>query len=169
MADFAVYPLPPTDHVSEGETAPDFTRPLVTDEGWEDVALSVLVDGGHVLLVFYPMDGGGKSIYTWTEISDRDWGDGDLTVVGLSISTPFDHVRFIEERDLEYGLYSDPQNGVAEEYGVVHDLHGMEGMAEPRPAVFLLDEDLTVTYAWIASEWPETPPYDEIEGELARR
>ena len=169
MADFPVYDLPQADPVAVGDPAPDFTRPLVTDEGWEDVALSDLAAGGGVLLVFYPMDGGGKSIYTWREIAGRDWGDDSLAVAGLSISTPFDHVRFIEDRDLQYPLYSDPQNGVADEFGVVHDLHGMAGMAEPRPAVFLLEEDLTVSYAWVASEWPETPPYDEIEDELAQR
>lgn len=169
MADFPVYELDPADHASEGEAVPDFTRPLVTAEGWEDVALSELAGDGSVLLVFFPMDGGGKSIYTWREITRRGWGDEDLTVVGLSISTPFDHVRFIEERDLDYALYSDPQNEIAEAFGIVHDLHGMTGMAEPRPAMFLLDEDLTVSYAWVATEWPETPPYDEVEHELDGR
>ena len=168
MADFEVFPLPETDHVTVGETAPDFTRPLVTDEGWRDVPLSELAAGGTVLLVFYPMDGGGKSIYTWTEIAERGWGNDDLSVVGLSISTPFDHVRFVEERDLPYALYSDPQNRVADSFGVVNDLHGMAGLEEPRPAVFLLDENLAVEYAWVASEWPENPPYDEIEDAIGR-
>lgn len=169
MADFPVYELGPASHPEEGETVSDFTRPLVTAEGWEDVALSELAADGSVLLVFFPMDGGGKSIYTWREISSRGWEDDDLTVVGLSISTPFDHVRFIEERDLDYALYSDPQNGVAETFDIAHDLHGMAGMAEPRPAMFLLDQNLTVAYAWVATEWPETPPYDEVEDALDDR
>ncbi|MFB6155517.1 MAG: redoxin domain-containing protein [Haloferacaceae archaeon] len=160
---FDVVDLGETDHVAEGETAPDFTRPLVSADGWENVALSALAADGRVLLVFYPLNWGGKSVYTWNEIRDRDWGGDDLTVVGVGVSQPFDHVRFIEAREMDYALYSDPQNGVAEAYGVVHDLDGMAGVSEPRPAVFLLDSTLTVEYAWVATGWPERPPYDEIE------
>jgi len=185
MPDFEVASLPETDHVEAGELAPDFTRPLVGDEFWEDAALSELTDDGPVLLVFHPMDGAFPATYVWNEIRDREWGseaqrasdasgdaasDGrDLTVVGLSISDPYSHKRLIEERGIDYRLFSDPQNGVAEEYGVVHDLDGMAGVSEPRPAVFLLDEDRTVEYAWVAQQWPDFPDYDEIEAAIADR
>ena len=169
MGDFELVPFPASDHPVEGERAPDFTRPLVTEEYWEDVALSDLAgEAGAVLLFFYPLNWGGKSMYWWKEIQGRGWGDDDLAVVGIGISQPFDHQRFIEARDLGYPLYSDPANGVAERYDVVHDLDGMAGIEEPRPATFLLDEDLTVAHAWVADEWPEAPPYDEIESALER-
>jgi peroxiredoxin len=42
----------------------------------------------------------------------------------------------------------------------------MAGVAEPRPAAFVLDGDLTVTYAWVATEWPEFPDYDAIEAAI---
>jgi peroxiredoxin len=42
----------------------------------------------------------------------------------------------------------------------------MTGIAEPRPAAFVLDEDRTIGYAWVASEWPEFPDYDELESAL---
>ena len=167
MPDFEVVHLPETDHVTESETAPDFTRPLVNDEFWEDASLSDLTDDGRVLLVFYPMDGAFPATYIWSELRDRAWDrDHDLTVVGLSISTPYEHETFIEERGIDYDLFSDPQNGVAEEYGIVNDLDGMHGVSEPRPAVFLLDDERTVEYAWVASEWPDFPDYDEIEDAL---
>ena len=167
MPDFEVIDLPEADHVEEGDTAPDFTRPLVNDEFWEDVSLSELTDEGRVLLVFYPMDGAFPATYIWNELRDRAWDDDhDLTIVGLSISTPYEHATFVEERGIDYDLFSDPGNGVAEEYGIVNDLDGMHGVAEPRPAVFLLDGDRTVAYAWVASEWPDFPDYDEIEGAL---
>jgi peroxiredoxin len=166
MGDLSV-DLPPTDHVDVGDAAPDFTRPLVSAEGWEDTSLSELAAGRRVLLVFYPLNWGGKSVYTWNEIRDRDWGGENCAVVGVGISQPFDHVRFIEAREMDYALFSDPQNGVAEAYGVVHDLDGMTGVSEPRPAIYLLDGALTVEYAWVAEEWPETPPYDAVEAALA--
>jgi len=169
MVDFAVVDLPETDHVADGDTAPDFTRPLVTDEYWEDASLSELTDEGPVLLVFYTMDGAFPATYMWNEIRDRGWGaetDGP-TVVGLSISDPYAHKRLVAERGMDYRLFSDPKNEVAEEYGIAHDLDGMAGVSEPRPAVFLLDEDRTVEYAWVAEEWPDFPDYDEIADAIA--
>jgi len=170
MVEFEVVELSETDHVEVGDTAPDFTRPLVNDEYWEDASLSDLTDEGPVLLVFFTMDGAFPATYMWNEIRDRSWDDGrNLTVVGLSISDPYAHKQLVEERGMDYRLFSDPQNGVAEEYGISHDLDGMAGVSEPRPAVFLLDEDRTVEYAWVAEEWPDFPDYDEVADAIEGR
>jgi peroxiredoxin len=164
--EFEVVDLPETDHVEEGDTAPDFTRPLVTEEFWEDRSLSSLTDDGRVLLVAFPMDGAFPATYVWNEIRDRDWGGDDLTVVGVSISTPYEHKTFIGERAMPYDLFSDPSAGVAEAYGIENDLDGMAGITEHRPAIILVDEDRTVEYAWVATEWPDFPDYDEVEAHL---
>ncbi|PSQ25236.1 peroxiredoxin [Halobacteriales archaeon QS_9_68_17] len=164
MIDFEVVDLAETDHVGQGDTAPDFTRPLVNDEYWEDAALSDLTADGPVLLVFHTMDGAFPTTYMWNEIRDRAWDEGnDLTVVGLSISSPYEHKATVEQRRIDYRLFSDPGNEVAEAYGIVNDLDGMTGISEPRPAVYLLDDDRTVEYAWVADEWPAFPDYDEVE------
>ena len=162
MPDFDVVELPPSDHPTTGETAPDFTRPLVTAEGWTDRSLSDVARGGGAAVVFYPLNWGGKARYIWNEIGERSWGTDGRDVVGVGIGQPFDHQRFSTAEGLNYGLFSDPANGVAEAYDVVHDLDGMAGITEPRPAVFLVDPELTVEYAWAATEWPQQPPYDEI-------
>ena len=162
MVDFDIVSLPETDHVDEGDIAPDFTRPLVNDEYWEDAALSDLTADGPVLLVFHPMDGAFPATYVWNEIRDRGWTD-ELTVVGLSISSPYEHKEFVHHRGIDARLFSDPKATVAVEYGIGHDLDGMSGISEPRPSVYLLDEDRTVEYAWVAAEWPDFPPYDEVE------
>ena len=162
MVDFPVTELGPADHVEEGESAPDFTRPLVNDEYWEDVALSSLLGEDPLVLVFHPMDGDFPSIYYWNEIRDRSWGE-HATVVGCSISTPYEHKRFVDVRGMDYRLFSDPGNGVAEAYGIAHDLDGMAGISEPRPSTFVLDGDGTVEYAWVSTKWPEAPEYDDVE------
>lgn len=167
MPEFEIVTFPESAAPAVGETAPDFTRPLVTAEGWSDVSFSELAaDAGHALLLFYPLNWGGKSMYWWKEIQNREWGGDGVAVVGINIAQPFDHQRFIESRELPYGLFADPANGVAESYDVVHDLDGMAGVSEPRPAVFLVDDDLTVEFAWVADEWPESPPFDAIDAEL---
>jgi peroxiredoxin len=165
--DFEVVDLPEADHVTQGEQVPDFTRPLVNDEYWEDASLSDLTDDGPVVLVFYPMDGAFPATYIWNELRDRNFDEYDATTVGLSISTPYEHKTLIEEREMSFDLFADPANGVAEEYGIAHDLDGMAGISEPRPAVFVVDEERTVQYAWVAEEWPDFPDYDELEAAVA--
>jgi peroxiredoxin len=161
---FEVVDMGEPDHPTEGEQAPDFTRPLVDDEYWEDVALSEL--DGPVCLVFYSMDGAFPGTYVWSEMRDRGFDDLGATVVGLSISTPYAHKRLIEDNNLgetDFRFFSDPANAVAEAYGITNDLDGMTGITEPRPATFVLDDDRTVRYAWAASEWPDLPDYDDLE------
>ena len=168
MAEFDVVDLPPADPIPEGEQAPDFTRPLVHAEFWEDVALSELLEDRPVLLIFHPMAGAFPATYIWQELEERGWADEyDLTVVGCSISSPYEHSRFLDDRDADYRIFSDPGNGVSETYGVVNDLDGMAGIEEARPAVFVIDADRTVRYAWAADEWPEFPDYDEVEKAIA--
>ena len=166
VVEFDVVDLPATDHPETGEEAPDFTRPLVNEEYWTDASLSELVADGPVALVFYTMDGAFPATYMWNEIRDREWGD-HVEVVGVSVSTPYAHSRLIEDRGMEYRLFSDPSAELAEAYGVAHELDGMTGVTEHRPAVFLIDEDRTVQYAWVADEWPEFPDYDEVEAAVA--
>lgn len=165
--EFDVVELDSADHPEIGETAPDFTRPLVNNEFWEDASLSELTDEAPVVLVFHPMDGDFPATYIWREIRDRGWDAYDVTVVGLSISSPYEHSRFLEEWGVEaFSLFSDPNNGVAERYGISHELDGMAGIEEPRPAVFVIDGTRTIRDGWVAAEWPEFPPYDELEAAI---
>ncbi|MWG34457.1 redoxin domain-containing protein [Halomarina oriensis] len=166
MVDFDVVDLPDVDHPEVGDTVPDFTRPLVDEEFWENVALSDLYADGPVLLVFHPMDGAFPATYIWNEIRDREWQER-LEVVGVSVSSPYEHKTLIEERGIDSRLYSDPGAGVAEQFGIDWELDGMEGVREPWPAVFLVDTEGTIRYAWVASEWPDFPEYDEVETAIA--
>ena len=164
--DFDVVDLPEPEHPTEGDLAPDFERPLVNDEYWEDTSLAELTEEGPVVLIFHPMDGAFPATYIWNEIRDRGLADHDLSVVGLSISTPYEHKTLLEERDIEdtdIRLFSDPANEVAEAYGIVNDLDGMTGISEPRPATFVIDDDRTVQYAWAADQHPDFPDYDDLE------
>ena len=162
---FDVVDFEPTDHPTEGDQAPDFRRPLVTDEFWEDRALSELTAEGPVLLVFHPMDGAFPATYMYNELRDRAVNER-IRVAGCSISTPYEHADLIEDREVEFAVFSDPKNGVAEAYDIVHDLDGMTGVAEPRPAVFVVDEERVIRYAWVAEEWPDFPDYDDLETAL---
>ncbi len=84
----------------------------------------------------------------------------------MSAANPYTATRFLEENDLEARIFADPANDVARAYGIEHDVDGMAGISEPRPAIIALDSDGTVEYAWAADEWPEFPDYDALEDEL---
>ncbi|PSP53650.1 peroxiredoxin, partial [Halobacteriales archaeon QH_7_68_42] len=123
---FEVVDLPPTDHPEVGDRAPDFERPLIGREYWEDTALSDLTAEGPVALVFHPMDGAFPATYIWNEIHDREWLDSDAyELVGLSVSSPYEHTDLLKARGVDARLFSDPGNGVAERYDIVNDLDGM--------------------------------------------
>lgn len=168
MPDFDVVDLGSADTPEPGDDAPDFTRPLVTDEFWEDRALSELAaETERTILVFTPMTGSFLAKYVWDEIGERGWNDADGTrVVGVTASTPYGVKRFLEDNGYDATLFSDPGNGVAREYGIAHDLDGMAGISEPRPAVVAVDADLIVDDAWVATDWPAFPDYDALEERL---
>lgn len=168
--EFDVVDLGEPSNPAVGETAPDFERPLVTPEYWENRSLSALLSDGPVALVFHPMVGAFPATYVWNELRDRGFDEYDVTVVGLTISTPYDYKSFIEDRELAgtgFRFFSDPANQIAEQYGIANDLDGMTGIEEPRPATFVIDEDGTIQYAWVAREHPEFPDYDEFEAAVA--
>ena len=167
MPDFEVTELGPTDHLEAGDEVADFTRPLVTAEFWEDRALSdVAADEGRTILVCTPMIGSFAAKYIYDELEERDWFGRADRIVGLTASTPYGVSSFLDENEFPFAIFVDPANEVADSLGIVHDLDGMEGISEPRIAVFGLEPDLTVDSAWVATEWPEFPPYDELEAEL---
>jgi len=163
--DFEVVELDEADHPDVGDIAPDFTRPLVNEEYWEDASLSDLTDEGPTLLVFHPMDGAFPTTYIWNEIDERGFVE-DVQTVGVSVSTPYEHKDLLEKRAKDVRLFSDPAADIAATYGIENDLDGMTGVTEHRPAAFLLDESRRVQYAWAAAEWPAFPEYDEIEAAI---
>ncbi|WP_440766524.1 redoxin domain-containing protein [Natronorubrum sp. DTA7] len=167
MPDFEVVDLGPTDHLEPGDEAPDISRPLVTDEFWEDRRLSSLAgEGGRTIVVFTPMIGSFVAKYVWDELDERDWADRADRVVGVTASTPYGISQFLDENGLPVGIFADPANDIADAYGIAHELDGMDGISEPRLAFFALEPDLTVDAAWVATEWPEFPEYDDLEERL---
>ena len=167
MPDFEVVDLGPADHPDSGDDAPGFTRPLVTDEFWEDRSLAdIVAEDGRTILVFTPMIGSFASKYVYDEFVERDWFDRADRVVGVSVATPYAISEFLDENEYPVSIFADPGNGVADAYGIAHDLDGMTGISEPRLAIFALEPDLTVAEAWVATDWPEFPDYDALEERL---
>ena len=86
---------------------------------------------------------------------------------GVSIDTPFALGEFAEQNDLNVTLVGDTEREVVDAFGVSMDLVSL-GIADvARRAVFVVAEDGTVTYAWVADDPSREPDYDEVEDAAA--
>jgi peroxiredoxin len=150
--------------IDEGTTAPDFTLPGVDDGTFERYTLSDVAGTDVVVLAFYPADFSPTCTDELCSLRDIDLFNlqQDVTIFGVSTDTAFSHRRFQEEHALDFPLLSDNDGSVAEAYGVRHDeaLAGHRGVA--KRAVFVLDGDRDVVYAWATDDPGEMPDLDPV-------
>ncbi|HUN65307.1 MAG TPA: redoxin domain-containing protein [Bacteroidota bacterium] len=84
-------------------------------------------------------------------------------VVGVSVDGPFASKAFATANQLTFPLLCDFTRTVARQYAGVHDdFAGVKGYSASKRAVFVLDTNRTVRYAWISENPGVEPPYDEI-------
>jgi peroxiredoxin len=156
--------------VDVGDDAPDFTAPLANGELTE-FSLSDRLEDGPVVLAFFP--GAFTSVCTGEMRTFRDRIEnftGEATLYGVSTDSPFSLNEFRAQNDLPFDLISDLTGEVTESYGVALDLAalGVPGVDEgevtiSERAVFVVDTDGTVTYAWVGENPGVEPDYDAVE------
>lgn len=152
--------------VSKGNEAPDFTAPVRTPDGdITEFTLSSAIEDGPAVLAFFP--GAFTSVCTgeMTTFRDRldEIEDAGASLYGISIDSPFSLGEFAEQNDLTFPLVGDTNKEVIDSYDVAMDFEdlGISGVA--KRSVFVVDEDQTVTYAWVSDDPGVEPDYDEVE------
>lgn len=103
--------------LKQGNTAPDFILP---DENGDEVSLNVLLQGGPLILYFYPADftpGCTKEACSFRDMHDDIVGVG-LQVVGISPQDGRSHRKFREEHNLPFTLLSDEEKVAIKMYDV---------------------------------------------------
>ncbi|WP_255149636.1 redoxin domain-containing protein [Halorarius halobius] len=155
--------------VTEGDDAPEFTAPLATGD-IESFTLSERIEDGPIVLAFFP--GAFTSVCTGEMRTFRDRIDefaGEAAVYGVSTDPPFALNEFRDQEDLPFDLVSDVTGEVSEAYGVAMDLAGLDvpgvetGEASvAERAVFVVDGDGTVSYAWVGDHPGKEPDYDAV-------
>ena len=146
--------------VALGETVADVAAPLVSPDGSvETVSLSELTADGPALIVFYTNDFSPDCTREWCDFRDFGWfaSTDDVRVAGVSRSRVSTHRRFIDRLDLPFPLYSDRDLELTEAFDVRYRVLGL--VARSHRSVFLIDEDLTVQYRWVADH-PVDPSRD---------
>ena len=153
--------------VDVGDSAPDFTAPLAHGDGdtTELTFSDVLADDAPVVLAFFPgaftppcrqeMSQFQADIDTYRELG--------ATLYGVSVDSPFAQNAFREENGFEFGMISDSNKEIIDDYGVRIDMAdiGYHGLANR--AVFVVDADGEITYRWVADEPSDQPDFDAVE------
>lgn len=145
-----------------GETAPSFTLPGTSGRRIGEYSLSEYTETGGVVLLFYPFDFSPVCTEELCNFRDSEWlgFTDDLDVFGVSTDSIFAHREVIRRNDLPFPLSSDHDGAVSECYGVLADeIEDHERVSDR--AVFVVDDEQTIRYAWRPDEWTTDPVIDE--------
>jgi len=149
--------------ISVGYEAPDFTAPLANGDVSE-ITLSEAVADGPVVLAFFPGAFTSVCSHEMETFDDRlrEFADAGATVYGVSIDTPFAQNAFRGELGLDFDLVSDSNRDIVDTYDIAMDFTALGVHNLAKRAVFVVDEDRTVTYAWVSDDPGVEPDYDEV-------
>lgn len=150
--------------VDTGDDAPDFTAPLANGN-LDSFTLSEHLDDAPIVLAFFPAAFTGTCTTEMCTFRDQlaNFENIGATVYGVSIDTPFVLNEFRERHDLNFGLLSDTNRELIDEYDVRMDFAdlGVHGVA--KRSVFVVDDDGEVTYAWVSDDPGVEPDYEAVE------
>lgn len=147
-----------------GDTAPDFTVPLVSDGDFETFTLSENLHDAPLVLAFFPAAFSSVCTDEMCTFRDRlaEFEDVDATVYGVSTDLPWALSEFRDRHDLSFGLLSDADGTIVDAYDVRTDFESMALSGIAQRAVFVVDSDGDVTYAWVADDPGTEPDYDDV-------
>jgi peroxiredoxin len=144
-----------------GQKAPEFA---LINTSREPVSLSSL-RGKKVIVAFYPAAFSGicdKEMCTF-QARLATLNGANATVLGISPDSPFTNSKFAELNGLEFDLLSDLHLDAAKAYGVVFENFAfIDGYTACNRAVFVIDEQGTVTWAWAGDHPGMEPDYDAV-------
>ncbi len=77
--------------------------------------------------------------------------------------SPFSLNEFRDQNDLEFGLISDFNKEIIDDYGIAMDFDDLGVYGVAKRSVFVVNADGEVTYAWVSDDPGVEPDYDEVE------
>ncbi|MDQ2051369.1 redoxin domain-containing protein [Natronolimnohabitans sp. A-GB9] len=148
-----------------GDEAPDFTAPLANGDIEEFTLSDRLEDEAPIVLAFFP--GAFTSVCTteMCEFQDRlaAFDDVDASVYGVSRDSPFTLNEFRAQNELEFGLISDLNEEIIDDYGIEMDFDDLGVYGVAKRSVFVVDDDGEITYEWVSDDPGVEPDYDDVE------
>ena len=143
------------------QTAPAFT---LINSKQEEVRLSEYI-GMKIVLAFYPAAFSGicdQEMCVFEERLDQ-LNTAQAHVFGISPDSPIAKAKFAEVNGISFSLLSDLHLQVTHQYEVKFENFAfIEGYTACNRAVFVIGEDGTVVYEWVAEHPGIEPDYDEV-------
>ena len=143
-----------------GDTAPDFT---LTAHDKSSVSLREM-RGDRVVLAFFPAAFTGvctKEMCTLSEGMSVLESDG-ASVLGISVDSLFSNSAFAEANDISFPLLSDVHRETVNAYGVALADFVIPGYTVAQRSVFVVEEDGSIGYAWVADNPGQEPDYEAV-------
>ncbi|WP_424002851.1 redoxin domain-containing protein [Haloarcula salina] len=149
--------------VSTGDSAPDISATVANGEV-EAFELNDHVGDGPVVLAFFPGAFTPPCSNEMVALQDHHDGfeDAGATLLGVSADSAFSLNSFRDEHDLAFDLVSDMDRDAIEAYGVRIDIEDLGLLGVANRSVFVLDDEGTVTYDWVADDPTNEPDYEEL-------
>jgi peroxiredoxin len=148
---------------TEGDTAPTFTATYGTSDH-EPFDLEDVLGDGPTMLAFFPGAFTPPCRNEMVALQNHldDFEAAGATLLGVSADSPFSQGAFREEHGLEFDLVSDMAREAIGAYDLEIDIGdlGLHGIANR--AVYVLDDEGTVTFAWEADDPTNEPDYEAV-------
>ncbi|ERG95253.1 redoxin domain-containing protein [Haloquadratum walsbyi] len=148
---------------SPDDPAPTFEA-TVANGDVESFALDDVLGDGPVVLAFFPGAFTPPCSNEMVALEEHlsEFEEAGATVYGVSADSAFSLNAFRDEHDLSFNLVSDMDRNAIDAYDTKTDIGDLGLLGVSNRAVFILDEDGTVSYAWEADEPTTEPDYDEL-------
>ena len=146
--------------VSVGDTAPDFEL-MANDKTMVRLSDSI---GNRVILAFFPAAFTGvcsKEMCTFTDAM-TGLGATEASVLGISVDAPFSNAAFAEANDISFPLLSDVHRSAVSAYGIALDDFVIQGYTVAQRAVFVVEADGSIGFAWVADNPGQEPDYEAV-------
>ncbi|EMA54449.1 redoxin domain-containing protein [Halococcus thailandensis] len=149
--------------ISNGDTAPTFSATVGTSDH-EPFELDEHLGDGPVVLAFFPGAFTPPCTNEMVALQDHrdEFQDAGATLLGVSADSAFSLGAFRDEYDIEFDLVSDMSREAIEAYDLEIDIEDLGLYDIANRAVYVLDEDGTVIYDWVADDPTNEPEYDAI-------
>lgn len=143
-----------------GDKAPDFTL-MAYDRSM--VTLSEHT-GNRIILAFYPAAFTGVCTTEICTFSDSltKLSESDTIIFGISADNVFANKIFAEQNNIKFPLLCDVERTAIKAYGVDIENFGAPGYVASQRSIFVIEEDGSIGYVWIAENPGMEPKYSEV-------
>jgi len=120
--------------------------------------------GKRAVIAFYPAAFTGvctKEMCTLTD-SLQSLKEANAAIFGISADNVFANAEFAKVNEIGFPLLCDVNRSAIFAYDLAIEDFGAPGYTASHRAVFIVEEDGTVSYAWVADNPGIEPDYDEI-------